>query len=213
MHDKSPVKRRRDSQRSRVYDWEWKIPGRGGPDLALSEAQALVIDAWHDEIRCPCVSDVWSEDVPEYRSDFGFSYEKPRWARSGRPKPPKVTNGRGARSARYIPAEHRIALPRGLRGRNVVLHELSHALIGYHEIQFTDQGELSRGSAKTGYLFADHGPEFVEWYLRLLEKYAGIDRDAAVQAAKAMRVRIAPTDWRDHYLDKWAEDDYDYGDL
>lgn len=159
--EKITVRRKRDSQRSRVYDWERQhVDGRlskmtlresremgRNPKMTLDECRALVGEVW--------------------RFYFGSESE-----------PPNVKDGRGTRRA--LAGYFDVSFPRWARTRSTVLHEMAHAILSrsYHW-----------GSAAGG--AAPHGPEFVRVYCQLLARFDGRKLGELTRSARACRVKVA----------------------
>jgi len=92
----------RDTQRSKVYQWEnlaFDKPAHTGvePELELRDIKKI---------------------VTKVARDYGLSHRKVR-----------VLDGRGRRSAAYSSGERAIKMPRWSRTRFIVLHELAHWIV------------------------------------------------------------------------------------
>jgi putative metallohydrolase (TIGR04338 family) len=144
------MRRPRDNQRSKLYRWEASALGlRDGELLRLAECQMLA------DTVC----------------------------RVYRTLPVRVADGRGHSNAVYYEGSHwtagnnelyrppTIALPRRMRRRGVVLHELAHHL--------TPKG------------CAPHGPEFVWVMIHLLERFGGEKRTEMRASAKEAGLKIS----------------------
>jgi len=100
------------------------------------------------------------------------------WGDYLRTAAPLVTDGRGRRSACYVPESHQIRLPRAARAVFVVLHETAHGIV--------------RQTIPTA---AHHGPQFARLYLNLLHRYAGVGLSRARALAthqQPRQVHFAP---------------------
>jgi hypothetical protein len=84
---------------------------------------------------------------------------------------PRVTDGRGARSARG--SSSKISLPRWARTAPVVLHEAAHAIDNFRGVN------------------DEHGPIFVRLFIQLLATYLGQDEAALVRSARAAGLKVA----------------------
>lgn len=105
-------RRRRDSQRSRVYAWERQLKALGvdvhQPEFkTLEECEAFLAPIW--------------------------SRERGRVGRANVPMPAFARNLWGCRSAAGSSTWHEIKLPLWARSRWVILHEAAHILCGWHE--------------------------------------------------------------------------------
>jgi putative metallohydrolase (TIGR04338 family) len=91
-----------------------------------------------------------------------------------KPVPVTVTDGRGRRrgGARSEDGQWWLAMPRSVRRRWYILHELAHVAVGEHEA-------------------APHGPEYVGAYLHLVRPFLGDEAHAdLVRAMAARRVKM-----------------------
>ena len=145
----------RDSQRKKVYTAE----RAAFPDYPLSSQPALPnitdVEAY--------VAKVWSSK--RVQSLFATAHEATY--------PPRVTDGRGRRSACAF--DNEIRMPKKMRHEWVVLHELAHV--------------ISRRRMQT---IAGHGWEFCATYLQLVLYIMGRDRhDALKREFKAHKVRFS----------------------
>lgn len=141
----------RDSQRSKIYAAEDAAFNRGFSEgLTVGECQAIV-----DKVLA---SRTVRERYP--RADL----------------PVLVADGRGRRSACYAATRYgrpTLCIPRSLRSKWVVLHELAHHL-----------------THKRG---VPHGWEFAECFLYLVRVFIGRHAEARLkQEMKARRVKYAP---------------------
>lgn len=93
--------RLRDTQRSKLYDWEDREFNTLGTKLVTDSPQMEL-----SEIR---------KLLTKVARDYGLT----RWK-------PDVTDGRGRRKACYSPSWNEIKLPRWSRRRYIVLHEIAH---------------------------------------------------------------------------------------
>jgi hypothetical protein len=90
---------------------------------------------------------------------------------------PRITDGRGRRTAGYAPGDHSIRLPRHYRSRAVVLHECAHGLMAALD---------PRGR------WAWHGPEFVAVLSGLAALHLSIDLDRLLVSAQRAGVVVHP---------------------
>ena len=142
----------RDTQRSKVYAAEWAaFPMGSHADMALDDVRALV-----EKISS---SKRVQERYPHHC--------------------PGVRDGRARRRACYEPDINAIRLPRTMRAKWIVLHEMAHCLVWW--------------GAEHGEEPAWHGWEFTECYLWLLRVYMGRHVEQQLLAEmKARRVRHRP---------------------
>ena len=138
----------RDSQRQKIYDSEGVLPSQSA-DVSVAEMQAFVNKV--------CGSALVQERWPSAKN------------------PPRVTDGRGrSSSACYAPEDHTVRIPRHMRSRAVILHEVAHALT-YDE--------------KTPW----HGWEFAECFLYLVRVYMGRGHEESLRSQyKIRKVKYKP---------------------
>lgn len=158
------------------------LTGWGRPAAAADEPRTPTGSVARDTVRRPRDSQrsavyTWERRLPGWPGDgltlAGCQQLVCRvWGEHLRSVAPRVTDGRGRRSACYAFSSHQIRLPRRARSRYVVLHEIAHGILGE-----TDPG------------VADHGPEFARLYLSLLYRHAGVSLSRARSLAVHQRPR------------------------
>jgi len=92
---------------------------------------------------------------------------------------PRVVNGRGRRSACYVPLYHEIRLPRSMRSPQVVLHEAAHAILDYY---------IQRKRCSPEPI---HGPVFARLVIDLYACYIGVDRARLMDDATVRGIKLA----------------------
>lgn len=158
----------RDSQRSKVYAAERLMPG-----------------FWTDGFM-PEVSDV---------KEFVDTCMATEWFRQRVPdmSPVRVEDGRGRKRARAYTRS--MAVPRSLRSRFIVIHELAHICTKMDMFKklfrglFRELGHVHTYTDK----FAGHGHEFCAIYLELVRQFISQEQhDALVVAFREKRVQFTP---------------------
>lgn len=139
--------RPRDSQRSRLYAAERAAFGHAIDLFSITEVERYVERVWS------------MKRVQGAFPNLGFL--------------PRVDDGRGRRSA--CASDRAISVPRALRMRWVIVHELAHIIAGR---------EFGRRN------IAWHGWQFAQTYLRLARLVLGVEAETALKAQfKARRVK------------------------
>lgn len=178
----------RDSQRSKVYNWERdSIPGwQGGTWEAVPVRKYHTDDGEETEYRQRCRID------NEMSLDECSALIAKIWA-AYRPAHllPRVTPGHMARQA--TGDCYRIDLPRWARQPLVVIHETAHSLQPIIQLQRVarDGAHLPGGTVLAA--SAWHGPEFVRLYIELLVRYyapARGMRGELLRSARAARIKV-----------------------
>lgn len=152
----------RDQQRSRLYAWERDMATKAARavegELVRSKSLFVPDDELHDLASCQAYVDrVWKAE----RARYG----------QGRRQPPVVVRPSWGQRRAIAHAYHQISLPRTVRNRWMILHEVAHRLTPDDE---------------------PHGPRFLGVLIGLLHRHAGYDADELLASAQEARLRVKP---------------------
>ena len=168
----------RDSQRSKVYAWQWAddryTANRG--EWTLDQAQAFV-DQMADDYGLPRIP-------VKHRPGGGSAYFQ--WSnRPGTTGVKMTTGGYSEGGYHYPPMEFRcyITAPDWAKNRYTLVHEFAHYLTHYRY-----------GLGET----PGHGQEFTAAFIELLARYTEMTEDELRRRARRMNVKVAAATRCDH---------------
>jgi len=177
-------------------------------DDAMAFAREVLANLEHPDVRVPyrkkTPRDSQRDKVYQWENRFFNPYlsehltpdqalEFVRWLCqiTGERMVPKVTFPEDERAICAMKGQTHMQIPPSMRRRDCLIHEFAHYVVGRHDWL------LKRRSAA-------HGPEFVGYFMVLLEKIGGIDMRAMQEHAVTKRVKfVLPErgDWTKRFLD------------